>query len=202
LAVIILFVLLRGVLGKVGVQRGKHGFAIIMRLMTIAAGVATLSLLLTYSVKAYEIYWRQAGANASTIEQLRSAQLTVDYSLDEFTGATFLIGNRGQGVLLVSRLTLEWEYMICASYEQPRFGAPLVTYQYDVDLTKSNGSKLLDERDFKYGSGEVDRFRVRLNYPGYGIYKVWLVFEYRELGGQEIHTFHSEKLVRRVCEKS
>jgi hypothetical protein len=104
LVVIVLFLLLRGVLSKIGVQRGKQGFAVIKRLMNIVAGVAALSLLLTYSVKAYEIYWRQAGASASLVQQLQNANLTVDYSLSEFTGATFLIGNRGQGVLLVSRL--------------------------------------------------------------------------------------------------
>jgi hypothetical protein len=81
--------------------------------------------------------------------------------------------------------------MICPSYEAPRFGAPLVTYRYDVDLTKSKGSKLLDDRDFKYGSGEVDRFLVDLHYPDYG--------DYKELGTQEMHTFHTQTLVRPVC---
>jgi hypothetical protein len=201
LVVIVLFLLFRGVLRKVGAQKGTQGFKIIMRLMSIVAGISILSLAFTFSIKAYEIYWINSGISASTIEELSSAKLTTEYDLRTYTGATLRVGNTGQGILLVNDVTLDSDYMSCSPYEEPRVGAPMVTYRYEVELTKQRDSKLLDNRQFKYGAGDVDEFRIDLDYPGYGVYKVWLTFNYKEFGSNEIHTFQTEKLVQRVCEK-
>ena len=70
LVVIVLFLLFRGALRMVGAQKGKHGFQVIMRLMSIVTGISVLSLAFTFSIKAYEIYWSNAGISANTIEKL------------------------------------------------------------------------------------------------------------------------------------
>lgn len=126
----------------------------------------------------------------------------VEYSLNKFSGANFRIGNTGsKGIIIVSDLTLQWDYSECSQFQEPRVGAPLITYSYTAEITKSRDSKLLDNRQFKYAPGEVDDFNVKIKYPGLGIYQVWLEFKYKWLGEKEFKLFQTEKRSTEFCEK-
>lgn len=138
---------------------------------------------------------------ASAVSQLSDSDLQVEYSVDKFTGANMLIGNRGQGIIITSNLSFHWDYRECPSYDEPSVGAPLVEYRYKVDLTTRKGSKLLDTRDFKYGAGDVDKFLVELTYPDSGVYKLWFTFNYKILGNDQVQTYETKHVERWVCER-
>jgi hypothetical protein len=130
--------------------------------------------------------------------------LKVNYSADE-QAASMDVGNGGtSGVIIVRQLTLHWEYKPCPRLT-PATGssAPGVVnvYTYEVRLSTSDGSDVLDPRPFKYGPGEVDGFFVYLQYPGNGIYTLWLSFRYRALGDDKDRVYTTRKEVLEVCAK-
>jgi len=53
---LILFVLYRAILSKVGEQKGTKGFLIIKRLMSLVAVIAILTLLLVFGLQGYKVY--------------------------------------------------------------------------------------------------------------------------------------------------
>ena len=207
LTYLILFLILRAVLGKTGVQKGKSGFKIIRYLMTLVAIISILTLFAVFGLKAYEVYMNteftlkkvqdhtEETVNKA-VSQLKDPDLQVDYHVARYTGENILIGNQGQGIIIISELTLQWGYQECPEYREP-----LVTYRYEVDLTKSSGSKLLDDREFKYGPGDVDKFLVDLNFPGHGVYEIWITFKYKKIGESTSHLFESTHDEREVCVK-
>ncbi|MHC1698584.1 MAG: hypothetical protein AB9919_11100 [Geobacteraceae bacterium] len=213
LTYLVLFVLFRGVLTKAGPQRGEKAYQIIRYLMTLVAVIAVMTLLSVFALRAYEVYQgtevtaEKVSQNtqkvvASAVIQLSDPDLQVEYSVQKYTGANILLGNRGQGIIIVSELTLHWDYRECPKYREPGVGLPLVTYRYKVDLTKSKGSKLLDSREFKYGAGDVDKFLVDLKFPDYGVYAVWLTFNYKKLGEETSYRYETQHIERELCEKS
>lgn len=135
------------------------------------------------------------------VKSLKSSDLQVEYDVHDFIGASALIGNQGQGIILVSGISLNWSYDKCPRFTELTIGAPLVTYRYKVNLTRSVGSKILDQREFKYGPGEVDRFLVDLNYPQDGVYTTWLSFTYKTINEQASHIYATERVKHDVCEK-
>lgn len=212
LTYLVLFVLFRGVLAKAGPQRGEKAYRIIRYLMTLVAVIAVLTLLAVFALRAYEVFQgtkvTAERVNLNTqrvvekaVTQLSDPDLQVEYSVQRYTGATVLIGNRGQGIIIASGLTLHWDYRPCPEFKEPTVGLPLVTYRYRVDLTASKGSKLLDDREFKYGAGDVDKFLVDLTFPDHGIYTVWLTFRYKKLGESASRLYETEHLERELCEK-
>src|SRR5262249_3221524 len=185
LTYLVLFALFSGVLAKAGPQRGEKAFQIIKYLMTLVAVVAVLTLLSVFAIKAYEGYqgtkvsvdqMKQKTQNVvrRAVTQLTDPDLQVEYYVEKYTGANVLIGNRGQAIIVASELTLHWDYRKCPNFRKPTVGAPLVTYRYEVNLSKAAGSKLLETREFKYGPGDVDKFLVDLKFPGDGVYTIWL----------------------------
>jgi hypothetical protein len=120
-------------------------------------------------------------------------ELTVDFDVSTFSGAEILIGNEGQHIFVLRDLTINWEYSKCPEFERPTTGAPLIEYRYEVNLTTSKGSKLLDSKTFKYGSGDADKFHVDLHYPGYGVYTIWLSFKYKRLGKQTEQIYETRR---------
>lgn len=212
LTYLVLFLLFKGVLAKAGPQRGDKSFQIIKYLMTLTAFVAVLTLISVFALRGYEVYQGtvvttdKVNANtdkvvARAVSQLSDSDLQVEYSVNKFTGANMLIGNRGQGIIITSNLSLNWDYKECPSYDEPSPGAPLVEYRYKVALTTSKGSKLLDPRDFKYGAGDIDKFLVELTYPDSGVYNLWFTFNYKILGNEQTQTYETKHLERWVCEK-
>jgi|GEM_PF-4046801 len=210
LTYLILFLLFRGVLTKTGIQKGKSGFRIIRYLMTLVAVVSVVTLLSVFALQAYEVSRQSDLANTvvqgiqevkNEIQTASSSDLRVDFHVGKYTGGNMLLGNQGQGIIIVSDLTIHWSYRECPQFREPTVGVPLVEYRYEVDLTASEGSQRLDPREFKYGPGDVDKFLVDLNYPDYGVYTVWLSFQYRHLGEDEVHLYETEKDQREVCEK-
>ena len=139
-------------------------------------------------------------AVSKAVSTLKASNLLVEFSVAKYTGASVMIGNQGQGIVLVSEITLNWDYRACPQLTPPLSGAPLVTYKYEVDLTQAKGSKLLDTQDFKYGPGDIDRFLVDLNYPGHGIYSVWFSFKHKAPGEADFKTYTTAKAERSVCE--
>jgi hypothetical protein len=212
LTYLILFLIFKGVLRKTGVQKGKSGFKIIRYLMTLVAVISVLTLFAVFGLKAYEVYMnteftlkKMTDHTEETVNkavsQLKDSDLQVDYHVGQYTGANILIGNRGQGIIIISELTLHWDYRKCPEYREPLVGAPLVTYSYEVHLTKSSDSKVLDYREFKYGPGDVDKFLVDLNFPGHGVYNIWITFKYKKIGEPTLHLFESTHDEREVCVK-
>lgn len=210
LTYLILFLLFRGVIAKTGIQKGKSGFRIIKYLMTLVAVVSVLTLMSVFALRAYEVY-RQSDL-VDTLNQgikevkneIRTASnpdLRVDFHVAKYTGANMLIGNQGQGIIIVSELTIHWSYRKCPRFREPTVGAPLVEYRYEVALTTSDGSQRLDSKEFKYGAGDVDKFLIGLSYPDHGVYTVWLSFQYRELGEDGVNRYETEKDEREVCVK-
>ncbi|MBD2594074.1 hypothetical protein H6G74_06985 [Nostoc spongiaeforme FACHB-130] len=124
---------------------------------------------------------------------------TVEYSLSEFSGAKLRLGNRKQEVLLVSDVTLQWDFSKCPRLEEPLTGLPLIEYRYTVNVTQNRGSKLLDRRTFKYASGDVDDFYVDIIYPGNGVYQIWLEFKYASFGSSDIKIYQTQKESISLC---
>ncbi|MGZ8284224.1 MAG: hypothetical protein ACXW27_01105 [Allosphingosinicella sp.] len=206
---LILFLLFRGVLSKVAVQKGAGGQAILMRFMTWTAVVALLTVVAVFGFKAFEVYsGTKVVANdvnrhtdeavKASVAAIREAKLDVEFRVDTYTGASIDIANEGQGVILVDNLTLHWSYRSCPKLRPPSVGAPLVEFRYTAALTMDDGSKLLDRRTFKYGPGEIDRFLVDLEYPGNGVYSVWLSFDHRKVGETSKH-FETEHATHELC---
>lgn len=139
-------------------------------------------------------------AVGKAVSALKASDLTVEFSVDKYTGASVMIGNEGQGIVLVSGITLNWDFRPCPRLTEVLAGAPLVTYRYDVTLTQAKGSKLLDTQDFKYGPGDIDRFLVDLHYPGHGIYSVWFSFTHKAPGEASMKTYQTAKADNSVCE--
>jgi hypothetical protein len=215
---LILFVLYKVILSKVGQQEGVKGFIIIKRLMGLVALIAIVTLLLVFGLKAYAIYSKvdevpEIGSLAAQIRQssdsvtnkvitvLKAPELTVEYSLRKYEDASILIGNNGDKIILVKNLTIFWEYKECPAYREPTVGAPLVKYRYDVKISKSNDSKLIESKEFKYGKGDVDQFNVNIIYPGLGIYTVWFTFDYEIFGTDKWFKYKTEKGTREICER-
>ncbi len=210
LTYLVLFVLFRGVLAKAGPQRGKQAYQIIRYLMTLVAVIAVLTLLSVFALRAYEVYQGtqvtvdEVKENTEKIVQeavlqLSDPDLQVEYQVGRFTGAKVLIANRGQDIIIVSNMTLYWDYRECPTLMEPITGVPIVTYRYEVDLTKSQGSRLLDSREFKYGAGDVDQFQVDLNFPGKGVYTIWMDFAYRKLGDETTFRYESQRVEQEIC---
>src|SRR5882672_4874091 len=202
LTYLVSFVLFRGVLSKVGVQAGKSGYKVVMRFMSLIAVIAILTLLAVFGLKAYEVYAGTKVVNGKVeivvddaVKKIKATDLQGEFSVDPW-GANFLIGNQGQGIILVSDLSFHWKYRKFPIYEEPLPGAPLVTYRYDVNLTTRGGSQILDSRIFKYGPGEVDQFKIDLHFPDYGIYAVWVSFNYRELNKAEAASYETATVER------
>jgi hypothetical protein len=213
LGFLVLFFLFKGVLTKVGLQRGKSGTQVLMKLMNLVAILAGLTVLAALAFKAYEVYRGgkvvSAEVNAHTakavsgaVAELKAPDLQVEYALSRYGGASLLIGNRGQGVELVSDLSLHWTYAKCPVPDPMTVGAYIVTYRYVADVTTSDGSKRLDDKTFKYGPGEVDEFKVDVRYPADGVYRVWMSFAHKTLGEPASRTFVTERAERRVCEQA
>jgi uncharacterized membrane protein len=212
LAYLILFLLFRGVLEKAGIQEGLYGYNIITYLMTIVAVISVLTLVLVFGFKVYEVYqgtkitisrvaqYTEATVNRA-IRQLKDVDLQVDYHLNSFSGANVLIGNQGQGIIIVSDLTIHWDYCECTQFKMPLQGAPLVVYKYEVNLTTTKGSKILDAREFKYGSGDIDKFKIDLHYPDYGVYTVWLSFKYKRPTERTAQSYETERESIERCER-
>jgi hypothetical protein len=64
-----------------------------------------------------------------SIENSTNPNLIVEYTLPIYKGANLFIANIGHGVLIVSDLTLEWDYSPC-EYEYTLHGASLTDYKY------------------------------------------------------------------------
>jgi hypothetical protein len=202
LSFLVLFFLFRSVIAKTGVQTGRSGYKIISYLMTLVALLAGLTLLLVFGFKTYEVYQKSAAVSDMVVQKFKTPDLRVDYEVSQFTGADIAIGNTGQGIILVSELTYHWDYRKCPEFDEPVGGAPLLTYQYDLQLTTAKGSKVLDSRTFKYGPGEVEGFRINLRYPDYGVYTTWLSFRYRRLGEVIERILETPKGEHRVCRRA
>ena len=97
--------------------------------------------------------------------------------------AKMRIGNiTQQGVIVVERPVLHWNFSDCPNFKGAEIDAAIQgEFSYNVKLTQEGGLKLLDERKFRYGSGDSDDFSIFITYP-HGIYQVWLEFEYEVLG--------------------
>lgn len=139
-------------------------------------------------------------AVSKAVSTLKASNLVAELSVDKYTGASVMIGNQGQGIVLVSGITLNWDFRPCPRLTEVLAGAPLVTYKYDVTLTQAKGSKLLDTQDFKYGPGDIDRFLVDLHYPGHGIYSVWFSFKHKAPGEADFRTYTTAQAENSVCE--
>ena len=101
--------------------------------------------------------------------------------------------------VLISDLTLHWDYKPCPRPIEYGDGGAVETHKYRVELTKSRGSKLLDTKKFKYPPGEYDDFFIDLVYPDDGLYQIWLEFRYEILEGQKRGLYQSVKNVIWVC---
>ena len=208
LTYLVLFLLFRGVLAKAGPQRGERAYQIIKYLMTLVAVIAVLTLLLVFALKAYEVYQAKTTekfvehALQNAVDQLSSPDLQVGYKMDDSL-AYVLIGNSGQGIIIVSDLTLHWIHKSCSktiplSASGARLTSPLITYRYDVALTEPMGTKLLDDREFKYGTGEADKFLIYLGWPATpSMSTVWLTFTYKTLREQASYVYETAHIGRR-----
>jgi hypothetical protein len=125
-----------------------------------------------------------------------NSKLTIEYDLSEFKGAYLRIGNtRNPGIIVVSDLTLQWDFSECPRLVPNRnpSGAPLIDYRYKANITQSRGSQLLDSKAFKYASGDIDGFHTELIYPGKGIYKVWMEFKYSNFGSSDLKIYKTQE---------
>jgi hypothetical protein len=79
----------------------------------------------------------------------------------------------------VRHLALTTASTSCPYLIPPPVAAPIVEYRYSVLLSQGEHVYQLDQRDFKYGPGDIDRFLVDLSVGENAIYRVRLAFDYR-----------------------
>jgi len=218
---LILYLLFKGVMAKVGLQKGVKGYQLLKQLMRTVAVIAIITLTLVFGLKAYKVYsnieatdeivketsaiktqikkstntlsQKIEDTSENIIKEVNKEDLTVRFSLEEFTGANILIGNNGGKIIIMKNLKIHWDYSECLKFKQPIIASVLVTYRYDVTITKDNGDKLIDTKEFKYGAGDIDKFNANIIYPKLGIYTVWFSFEYNIFGSDEWFLYKTEK---------
>jgi hypothetical protein len=135
------------------------------------------------------------------IGQQTTPKLKVNIYLSKFSGANVYIGNNGGGIILVKNFTAYWNYKKCPFFRPSGVGAPLIQYKYELTLTKTSGSKLIEHRIFKYGNGDIDDFYIDINYPDYGVYEIWFEFDYQIFGQSDWNIYKTEKQSIELCEK-
>jgi nitrogen fixation/metabolism regulation signal transduction histidine kinase len=231
---IILYLLYKGIIAKIGLQKGEKGYQLLKQLMNTVAILAIITLILVFVFKAYRVYSKvdeipvltdinnkldlnqnQLEKSTNTvvnetfeikaqieqskdslkekidrstvtiIKETKKAQLNTQFHLGEYTGGNLLIGNNGGEIILMKNLKIFWNYSECSQIEIAEDGSPIVTFRYKVNVTKENGSKLIDNKEFKYGAGDIDKFLVKIYYPALGIYEVWFSFEYKIFGSNQ-----------------
>lgn len=250
LSFLILYLLFKGVIAKVGLQKGMRGHQLLKQMMKTVAVLAIITLILVFGLKAYQVYsnvddlpelielndkldQNQHQINTSTdsivkktseiktqikesnnslsqkidstsqniIKQINKGDLTVQFSLEEFTNANLLIGNNGGKIILMKNLKIHWDYSECTQFKPPIIASVIIPYRYDVHITKENGDKLIDSKEFKYGAGDFDKFNVNIIYPGLGVYIVWFSFEYNIFGSNKWFLYKTEKDSIEKCMK-
>jgi hypothetical protein len=124
--------------------------------LRIVAGVIGTGVLLAalYPTFRENTPFGSGGENTSSANSSASnrSQLKTNYYVDE-QGVTMNVGNVGNsGVIIVSQLTLHWEYKPCPKVTPATgSGAPSVmaSYKYEAQLSTSDDSHVLDPRSFK-----------------------------------------------------
>jgi hypothetical protein len=129
--------------------------------------------------------------------------LDVDYHVDE-QGASLIVGNGGDGggIIIVSQLTAHWEYKKCPELIPGATTSPgtvMAMHKYELRLSTSDGSHVVDPRKFRYKPGQAEEFVMELKYPSNGIYTIWLSFNYKTLGDGEGHVYKTSKETNEVC---
>jgi hypothetical protein len=122
----------------------------------------------------------------------------VSYEADEY-GADVTMGNTSDDIIIVTEPTFHWTYQECPKLIPPRAGAMMQEYRYTVKLSKTDDSKLLDSRAFKYSSGEADDFIIDLKFPGNGVYTTWFSVQYKHLGNSREQTYNTKQAQMRLC---
>ena len=265
---LVLYLLFKGVIAKVGKQEGESGNQLLKRLMSMVAIVAIVTILVVFGFKAYEVYNKVADVpelteiisqldnneeqlNETTdtivkattalsgqlqdsgdaiieeteeiqddieeattdltktinesaetiIKQVNKEELTVKFSLEKFTGGNLYIGNTGGQIILMKNLKMHWDYEECTSFDPIIMASLLAEFRYSVSITKELGSELIDAKEFSYGAGDIDKFLIAIDYPGLGVYSVWITFEYNIFGTDDWFLYETDKSVIKECEK-
>ncbi len=104
------------------------------------------------------------------------------------------ISNIGDaGIVKVKNIRLETSARSCP-YRLPSIpGAPIIEYRYQQILQQGQHTYRLDDRDFKYGPGDIDRFYVEFYYDALGLYSVNVAFEYQFVGIDSYNEWNSYK---------
>ena len=150
-----------------------------------------------------------AGAISDIVEDKTAAYIsgeltpTIQYSLSRDRVGLRIGNSLSKGIIIVSDLTLHWDYAECSAFRAGEPGAAMTEYQYQyfVDITASRGSKLMDDRAFKYGPGDIDQFNVLVKYPARGVYQIWLEFKYSEFGKDDFKLYQTTKASLEICQK-
>lgn len=128
--------------------------------------------------------------------------LTINYSLNSFTGANLTIENNKNKTVLIKDLKVLWNYKKCTSFKDPISAAVMMVYNYKIELTKSKGEKIIDYKKFIYKNGEAEEFNIDIRYPnGKGIYNIGIGFEYKIIGSDTWYDYKTQKEFIEKCNK-
>lgn len=93
------------------------------------------------------------------------------------------LGNPGPaGIARVRHIVLTAASRPCPYLIPPPAAALVTEYRYKALLSTREQIYKLDDRDFKYGPGDIDRFFVHLAFADQAIYRMGLKFEYQFVG--------------------
>ncbi len=118
----------------------------------------------------------------SVVSKIRVAELLVQFHPRWPTGVELTVANEGLEIVVVSNLTLHWDYAECECLRKPSSGAESIPYSYAVEISASEGSVLIDKKEFKNSAGDIDKFLIELLLPKQkGRYTSWVTFDVTRL---------------------
>lgn len=241
---LILFILYKSIINKIGEQKGTNGYLIIKRLMGLIALIAVITLFLVFGLKTYEVYSKvdevpkidllSKEINKSTenitdtlkkqiiisnkiintnvndvkkvvaekvIKELSAPRLEVEHSFNLYQGASLLIGNVGDNIIIVKNLTIHWAYQECSLYTEERQGGLITEFRYLAKFSKHKNAELLESKELKYGKGDIDKFNIKIDYLDLGKYSVWFTFDYKIFGTKNWNEYGDTLGDIEVCQK-
>jgi hypothetical protein len=186
-----------GILGKVSQQASGKIVTIFLR---YGFWLALLVVLLGFSLQFYKE--QKTRDLLAAIDAVAANQKEPNLQVD-FSPYYLEIANTGQGIILVSDISLNWLYEPCKQrILSPKPPTGIVPeFKYEIQLTRDNNFKKID-KIFKYSPGEIDLFRFAYTPPDGGdwVYYIWATFKYKKFNDADFQTYSTKREEILSCE--
>ncbi|MEM6551759.1 MAG: hypothetical protein AAF750_06505 [Planctomycetota bacterium] len=138
----------------------------------------------------------------AVISELRYGELIINFRRRGASGVELTLANEGSEVIVVSSLTLHWDFSECQSFRAPAIGSEIIPFEYKFDITPAKGSVPIDPKDFKYANGDIDYFLIDLNLPEKkGIYTFSVRFTATRINNNTHTEITTQTITHDLCVK-